>query len=673
MSELHNAVEILRDRLFFSCVRDLTGLRSLPQGSTAFCVDNELIYEPFFADFGPLNMGQAYRFCEKCDALVRDAEKRNARVYFLAQAQPNFRANACVLIGIYQVMVLGRSAEEAIRLIEGFGPFQPYRDASCGPSSFPLSVQDCIRGMDRANKAGLVSFLPLGQPSGFHPEEYEHYEQVEHGDLNWIVPGKIVAFGGPHAKRTEFYGYRTLVPEDYHDYFHRRGVSAVIRLNKRVYDRRRFTDAGFRHYEMYFPDGTCPTEAIMRRFLSTVESEPGAVAVHCKAGLGRTGVLACCYMCKHFGFTAEEAIGYIRVCRPGSVIGPQQHFLKQMQGWLHREGRMLQHKLVATGSSKRGPGFSDADSLASTQANSAACSSPDADESGGATAVRESADGDRSPTRALNAATRPAPFMTRSAIQSEGGAGLLRASAPVGTALAAVRARQGTPPATPPPGNEAPAGRAAPPAGPSAASGRASLPASPAGTARRLETGAGVQALVARLSRTRIGSVGSLGGPPGSAYGPRAPSSGSWNASVAPHPARTASGLEGDTRGRTRTPVRSASSGHVLGLTATATSSTGGLSGVQRIVTRSGQPRKLPAALAAQAQAQGRAYSPTGAKGPADYGFGQLGKVPSRSSSYLSNARSSTVGLGRSTGGASRGVDGMTSPVSTPDSALAAK
>ena len=564
--------------------------------------------------------------------------------------------------------MLGRSAEEAIRLIEGFGPFQPYRDASCGPSSFPLSVQDCIRGMDRANKAGLgepppaapmpwlrlrwrqprdtpplaaplaVSFLPLGQPSGFHPEEYEHYEQVEHGDLNWIVPGKIVAFGGPHAKRTEFYGYRTLVPEDYHDYFHRRGVSAVIRLNKRVYDRRRFTgegrgavhhrirasplghnwglqvmignqwthtldhqlppcrppltfrprrarpapaDAGFRHYEMYFPDGTCPTEAIMRRFLSTVESEPGAVAVHCKAGLGRTGVLACCYMCKHFGFTAEEAIGYIRVCRPGSVIGPQQHFLKQMQGWLHREGRMLQHKLVATGSSKRGPGFSDADSLASTQANSAACSSPDADESGGATAVRESADGDRSPTRALNAATRPAPFMTRSAIQSEGGAGLLRASAPVGTALAAVRARQGTPPATPPPGNEAPAGRAAPPAGPSAASGRASLPASPAGTARRLETGAGVQALVARLSRTRIGSVGSLGGPPGSAYGPRAPSSGSWNASVAPHPARTASGLEGDTRGRTRTPVRSASSGHVLGLTATATSSTGGLSGVQ--------------------------------------------------------------------------------------------
>lgn len=32
MSELHNAVEILRDRLFFSCVRDLTGLRQGRKG-----------------------------------------------------------------------------------------------------------------------------------------------------------------------------------------------------------------------------------------------------------------------------------------------------------------------------------------------------------------------------------------------------------------------------------------------------------------------------------------------------------------------------------------------------------------------------------------------------------------------------------------------------------------
>jgi cell division cycle 14 len=56
---------------------------------------------------------------------------------------------------------------------------------------------------------------------------------------------------------------------------------------------------------MYFPDGSCPADSIIQRFLETVEAEPGAIAVHCKAGLGRTGVLICSYIMKHFKFTAE--------------------------------------------------------------------------------------------------------------------------------------------------------------------------------------------------------------------------------------------------------------------------------------------------------------------------------------------------------------------------------
>ena len=53
------------------------------------------------------------------------------------------------------------------------------------------------------------------------------------------------------------------------------------------------------------------------------------IAIHCKAGLGRTGVLISCYNMKHF--TAREAISFIWICRrPGSVIGPQQQFLCKM-------------------------------------------------------------------------------------------------------------------------------------------------------------------------------------------------------------------------------------------------------------------------------------------------------------------------------------------------------
>ncbi len=68
------------------------------------------------------------------------------------------------------------------------------------------------------------------------------------------------------------------------------------------------------------------------------------MAVHCKAGLGRTGVLICLYIMKHYRFTAEEVIGYIRVCRPGSVIGPQQNFLREV-----RAGRMAESGVVRRG------------------------------------------------------------------------------------------------------------------------------------------------------------------------------------------------------------------------------------------------------------------------------------------------------------------------------------
>lgn len=58
------------------------------------------------------------------------------------------------------------------------------------------------------------------------------------------------------------------------------------------------------------------------------EDQPGAIAVHCKAGLGRTGTCIGAYVMKHYGFTAKDIIGWFRICRPGSVLGPQQQYLE---------------------------------------------------------------------------------------------------------------------------------------------------------------------------------------------------------------------------------------------------------------------------------------------------------------------------------------------------------
>jgi hypothetical protein len=63
---------------------------------------------------------------------------------------------------------------------------------------------------------------------------------------------------------------------------------------------------------------------------------------------------------KHHRFTAREAIAWLRICRPGSVIGPQQEYLVQQEARMHRLGAQglpgLSHELEAVGETSFSPG-----------------------------------------------------------------------------------------------------------------------------------------------------------------------------------------------------------------------------------------------------------------------------------------------------------------------------
>jgi cell division cycle 14 len=170
---------------------------------------------------------------------------------------------------------------------------------------------------------GLEIAVGLGwyQFSAFDNKEYEYYEKVENGDLNWIIPKKFLAFMGPvdnkpgQPKR----GFR---PEDYLKVFKNFGVTHVVRLNEPKYDKQKFEKAGIAHTDLFFIDGSTPSDKIVQQFLKVAEAETGALAVHCKAGLGRTGTLIGIYAMKHFSFPAAYFIGWIRIARPGSILGP---------------------------------------------------------------------------------------------------------------------------------------------------------------------------------------------------------------------------------------------------------------------------------------------------------------------------------------------------------------
>uniref|UniRef100_UPI003AAF73C5 dual specificity protein phosphatase CDC14AB-like n=1 Tax=Centroberyx gerrardi TaxID=166262 RepID=UPI003AAF73C5 len=344
--EQSGASEFIKDRLYFAT------LRVKPKNTANthyFSSDDEFIYESFYADFGPLNLAMLYRYCCKLNKKLKSFTISRKKLVHYTSYDQKRRANAAVLIGAYAVIYLKRSPEEAYRtLISGNNTvYLPFRDAAVGECSYNLTVFDCLQGIRKALQYGFLDF------ESFDVEEYEHYERVENGDMNWIVPGKILAFSGPHPRSKIENGYPLHAPEAYFPYFHQNDVTAVVRLNRKLYDGKRFQDAGFEHHDLFFLDGTTPSDLITRRFLHVCESTEGAVAVHCKAGLGRTGTLIGCYLMKHFRFTAAEAIAWIRICRPGSIIGPQQNFLEEkqhslwVQGDVHRSKQKLIHQRLS--------------------------------------------------------------------------------------------------------------------------------------------------------------------------------------------------------------------------------------------------------------------------------------------------------------------------------------
>mmetsp|Transcript_30770 Transcript_30770/g.71904 ORF Transcript_30770/g.71904 Transcript_30770/m.71904 type:complete len:592 (+) Transcript_30770:113-1888(+) len=331
---------IVSNELYFMCVRNQEKVQEIQewQRNNAvagdrifFCPDDELQYFPFCADFGPMNFGTTYRFICMLRAKLDQAKRLGKKLVYFTMADAVSRTNAACLLVLYLVMERGFRAEEAMQPLTfaGKSPWLGYRDASFQPVTFELKILDIARGVELAKSHGLVDL------ESFDIELYEYCDHPSMADLHVIVPGKFLAMKGPHARSYFKYGVHFLAPSHYFDIFKKFGVSAVVRLNEEQYDANVFRDAGFNHYDIVFDDCTVPDQAVLDAWWETCRKEKGMIAVHCKAGLGRTGTLICLWLMRKYRFTGREAIGFNRLIRPGSILGPQQEYLleKEQEMW----------------------------------------------------------------------------------------------------------------------------------------------------------------------------------------------------------------------------------------------------------------------------------------------------------------------------------------------------
>lgn len=133
-----------------------------------------------------------------------------------------------------------------------------------------------------------------------------------HG-FSWVEKPRLAALAFPES------------PEEL-AWLRQQGIELLVSLTEDPPRRDWVTEAGLLLFHVPMIDMEPPTPEQLDRALSAIHKaheREMAVAVHCGAGLGRTGTVLACYFVAR-GLTAQNAIARIRRLRPGSVETDEQ-------------------------------------------------------------------------------------------------------------------------------------------------------------------------------------------------------------------------------------------------------------------------------------------------------------------------------------------------------------
>jgi len=132
--------------------------------------------------------------------------------------------------------------------------------------------------------------------------------QVILPNFSWLVEHKLAAMTYPES-------------EDAFTLLWKMGIRALINLTEEPLPGEFLRKVGILTEHIPIVDFTAPTLRQVEQALAMIHfylRRNMPVAVHCIAGLGRTGTILACYLVRE-GKSADEAITVIRRWRPGSI------------------------------------------------------------------------------------------------------------------------------------------------------------------------------------------------------------------------------------------------------------------------------------------------------------------------------------------------------------------